>query len=81
MLFALFVKYELTKPTGVGQTHEVGPVCLKEFYEGIYRYFQNLLVEDYPLDYPEEACREFAEYSCFTTDEEVEYRSFKFKYE
>ena len=58
---------------------EMGPVCLKESDEGISRYFQNLLVDDYPLDYQEEACREFAEYSSFTTADEVEYHSLKFK--
>ena len=33
-----------------GLTHEVGPVCLKESDEEIYRYFQNLLVDAYSID-------------------------------
>ena len=80
-LFALFEKYELAEPTEEGQTHEVNPVCLKESDEEIYRYFQNLLVDDYPLDYQEEACREFGEYSSFTTADDVEYITLKFKVE
>ena len=78
-MFALFEKCELAEPTEEGQTHEVSPVFLKETNEKIYRYFQNLFVDDYPIDYQIEASREFAEYSSLTTADEVEYRSFKFK--
>ena len=58
-----------------------GPLCLKESDEEIYQYFQNLLVDDYPIDYQIEASREFAEYASFTTADEVEYLSMKFKIE
>ena len=80
-LFALFEKHESIDPADVGQTYDVEPVCLKESYEEVFGYFQHLLVDDYPKDYQIDASQEFEEYSSFTTDEDIEYRSLKINVE